>query len=69
MIETIDVKINGKTYKVTKCTQINKYGDYGDYAKDCYYNCFRNRGDIAYFQTCISGDDSKMVIKEAVLID
>ena len=63
------VSINGKTYKVTKSTQINKYGDYGDYAKQCYYNCFRNRGDIAYFQTCVNGDDSKMVIKEAVLID
>lgn len=63
------VSINGRTYKVTKSTKINKYGDYGDYAKDCYYNCFRSRGDKAYFQTCVNGDDSKMVIKEAVLID
>ncbi len=63
------VSINGRTYKVTKSTKINKYGNYGDYAKECYYNCFRNRGDKAYFQTCVNGDDSKMVIKEAVLID
>lgn len=63
------VSINGVTYKVVKSTQINKYGNYGAYAEECYYNCFRNRGDKAYFQTCVNGDDSKMVIKEAVPVE
>lgn len=63
------VSINGVTYKVVKSTQINKYGNYGSYAEECYYNCFRNRGDKAYFQTCVNGDDSKMVIKEAVPVE
>ena len=63
------VSINGKAYKVVNSTQINKHGNYGSYAENCYYNCFRNRGDKAYFQTCVNGDDSKMVIKEAVPVD
>ena len=63
------VSINGKPYKVVNSTQINKHGNYGSYAENCYYNCFRNRGDKAYFQTCVNGDDSKMVIKEAVPVD
>lgn len=63
------VSINGKTYKIIKSTQINKYGNYGSYAEECYYNCFRNKGDKAYFQTCVNGNDSKMVIKEAVPVD
>ena len=63
------VSINGKAYKIVKVTQINKYGNYGSYAEDCYYNCFRSRGDKAYFQTCVNGDDSKMVIKEAIPVE
>ena len=63
------VSINGKPYKVVNSTQINKHGNYGSYAENCYYNCFRSRGDKAYFQTCVNGDDSKMVIKEAVPVD
>ena len=63
------VSINGVPYKIINVTQINKYGNYGSYAENCYYNCFRTRGDKAYFQTCVNGDDSKMVIKEAVPVE